>query len=172
MMINCRDHSVIMENCYIQGYVNNFTNSQFYNCYVAMGGGTNTNSEFVNCDIATNSSYITNPSISGSTFSSCRFNDDSGLTNCVLFNCLYNSNSIPGGSKTNCYKYDGEVTGLSTSVLQSNGYLGVDGTVVGRYGGETPFTIAPNQPVVTSNSITLDYENKQLNVSLEVKVGE
>lgn len=170
--INCDNHPINMENCYVYEGVSNFTNSKFYNSFVGLYNGTE--SEFLNCDLTSSDekAYET----SSSTFSGCRLESiaSKGLKNCVLFNCLYDSHYSPSSlnNRTNCYAYYGEVTDLSISDLQSNGYLGIDGTVVGRYGGETPFTLAPNQPVVTANSITLDYENKQLNVSLEVKVGE
>ena len=59
----------------------------------------------------------------------------------------------------------------STSSLQSNGYLGTDGTVVGIYGGATPYDdnmLVPSVPKVTSSDLQLDMEQQKLNVTLTV----
>ena len=56
----------------------------------------------------------------------------------------------------------------NTSTLQSYSYLGTDGTVVGIYGGETPYTLEPTVPKVTDSNLQLDMENKKLNVNLTV----
>ena len=57
---------------------------------------------------------------------------------------------------------------MNASTLQSNGYLGTDGTVVGIDGGDTPFTLVPSVPKVTSSDLQLDNEKKELNVTLTV----
>ena len=99
-----------------------------------------------------------------------------------LINTYYRSSSYPfsiGSSSVtqNCYSESKNVLIISstncecaydTSTLQSKGYLGSDGTVVGIYGGETPFTLVPSVPTVTSSDLKLDNENKQLNVKLTV----
>ena len=90
------------------------------------------------------------------------------LNSCILINTLY-GNIQKGTSSVlqNCY-YCGSPTNLSISQLQSNGYLGTDGTIVGIYGGDTPFTLEPSVPKVTSSNLDLDNENKVLNVKLTV----
>ena len=59
---------------------------------------------------------------------------------------------------------------MSVSELNSYGYLGTDGTVVGIYGGDTPYTgnLTPSVPKVTSSDLDLDNANKVLNVKLTV----
>lgn len=78
----------------------------------------------------------------------------------VAQNCFYEQNSYIVQSNCECY--------YETSSLQSKGYLGTDGTVVGIYGGETPYTLEPSVPKVTSSDLQLDNEKKQLNVTLTV----
>ena len=143
---------------------------------------------FVNCNIPRRYSTI-----SGQTFINCIFGDSGyynygsnayPLLNCILLNCLYNTsystdpnsyiNSQVGNSQLqNCYGVDnGDVrlTNLSADELLSSKYLGNDGTIVGIYGGNTPFVadFIPSAPKVTDSSVKLDLENKKLNVSLKV----
>ena len=74
----------------------------------------------------------------------------------------------------NCYR--GTDVGITsycecsrdTNYLQTNNYLGTDGNVVGIYGGDTPFTLEPSVPKVTSSDLDLDLEQKKLNVTLTV----
>ena len=82
----------------------------------------------------------------------------------------YSSSQLSIGSssvKQGCWTVN-YLNDTSTSNLQSNGYLGTDGTVVGIYGGETPYTLVPSVPKVTSSDLQLDNEKKQLNVTLTV----
>ena len=142
---------------------------------------------FVNCNIIRRYSTI-----SGQTFINCIFGDGGyynygnyayPLSDCILLNCLYNTystdpksyiNSQVGNSKLqNCYGVDnGDVrlTNLSADELLSSKYLGNDGTIVGIYGGNTPFVAGfiPSAPKVTDSTVKLDLENKKLNVSLKV----
>ena len=142
---------------------------------------------FVNCNIPRRYSTI-----SGQTFINCIFGDSGyynygnyayPLSDCILLNCLYNTystdpkyyiNSQVGNSKLqNCYGVDnGDVrlTNLSADELLSSKYLGNDGTIVGIYGGNTPFVadFIPSAPKVTDSTVKLDLENKKLNVSLKV----
>ena len=50
----------------------------------------------------------------------------------------------------------------------SSSYVVTDGTIVGIYGGETPYTLEPTVPKVTASNLQLDMENKKLNVNLTV----
>ena len=74
-------------------------------------------------------------------------------------NC-YRGNDVWITDYCECYQ--------DTNYLQTNNYLGTDGTVVGIYGGDTPFTLEPSVPKVTSSDLDLDNENKVLNVTLTV----
>lgn len=113
---------------------------------------------------------------SGQTLENCLFSycyvflADSGRTNigntsdtyeCYLTSHRYNdgfSNSVYLGTSP----YDEET-------LLANGYLGNDGTVVGMFGGSTPFSLVPLVPHVTEDPvISVDAETRQLSVSLKV----
>ena len=153
--------------------------------YLNSSGGTGSVATFINCNILSRYSEIANQ-----TFINCIFGNGGyyysyssyfyELTNCTLLNCLYNTyssqphNSNVGNSTLqSCYGVDNEtslLTDLSIDALLANGYLGNDGTIVGIYGGNTPFVsdILPAAPKVTDQSISLDLENKKLNVSLKV----
>ena len=97
-----------------------------------------------------------------------------------MLNCLYNTcidnnvNSNVGNSiLQSCYGVANGttlLTGMSKDDLLANGYLGNDGTIVGIYGGNTPYVddMLPAAPKVTDSSVKLDLENKKLNVSLKV----
>lgn len=54
--------------------------------------------------------------------------------------------------------------------LAGNGYLGEDGTVVGVYGGESPFSENPSVPTVDSanSSVEYDAETNKLKVTIAV----
>ncbi len=70
-----------------------------------------------------------------------------------------------------CYIVSASSLDTSTSSLQNNGYLGTDGTVVGIYGGNTPYDdnmLETSDPKVTSSDLQLDMEQKKLNVKLTV----
>lgn len=158
-------------------------NSVIY--YLYSNGVTGNVVTFINCNIV--SRYST---IAEQTFINCIFgyggfitNYSSGyyeLTNCMLLNCLYNtcSNNYYNGNVGNsilqdCYGVDNETnffTAMSKDDLLANGYLGNDGTIVGIYGGNTPYVVdmLPAAPKVTESSVKLDLENKKLNVSLKV----
>ena len=153
--------------------------------YLNSSGVTGSVATFINCNILSRCSEIANQ-----TFINCIFGYGGyyysyssyfyELTNCTLLNCLYNTyssqphNSNVGNSTLqSCYGVDNEtslLTDLSIDALLANGYLGNDGTIVGIYGGNTPFVsdMLPAAPKVTDQSISLDLENKKLNVSLKV----
>ena len=59
---------------------------------------------------------------------------------------------------------------MTIEELTTNKYFGNEGTIVGPYGGNTPFvdSLAPAAPKVSDSSIALDLDNKKLNVSLKV----
>ena len=86
-------------------------------------------------------------------------------TSSVLQNCYYLTSNYSDLLSNTCdCKYD-------TSTLQSKGYLGTDGTVVGIYGGATPYDdnmLVLSVPKVTSSDLQLDMEQKKLNVTLTV----
>lgn len=148
--------------------------------------GATSNTTFVNCNffnlVTSNfSATIINSIIQSSSASS---NVSNILNSSVVLNSIINtysrysgcSFSIGNSSVTqNCYKViDSNLINVdcecyyNDSQLQSNGYLGTDGTIVGIYGGDTPYTLEPSVPKVTSSSLDLDLEKKELNVKLTV----
>lgn len=58
----------------------------------------------------------------------------------------------------------------SNNELIENGYIGNDGTVIGCFGGMTPYTLTLNVPVVTDAEVKLDAIEKRLDVKLTVGV--
>ena len=91
---------------------------------------------------------------------------DTLYSSVLLNSCCYNGRIGSSSVTQNCYP---EVNLESdASYLQSQGYLGTDGTIVGIYGGETPYTLEPTVPKVTDSNLQLDMENKKLNVNLTV----
>ena len=57
---------------------------------------------------------------------------------------------------------------FDASTLQSKGFMGQDGTVVGCYGGTNPYSLDLVGPKVTESSISIDNDTKQLSVTLKV----
>ena len=129
-------------------------NTTFLNCYINQLNTDGFSSTFINSIL---SYYDYNSTINSS----------------VLLNTLINTQSLSIGSSSvtqNCYLVKNPST--TNSDLQYNGYLGTDGTIVGHYGGSTPYSdvemFAPTVPKVTSSDLDLDNENKVLNVKLTV----
>lgn len=131
---------------------------------------------FINCNIYSLSNYKQQEG----TFINCiirntSYSDD--MYNCTFVNTLhgYNWSLQPSSSEQNCY-YDNNFTmnestmecSYDANTLSSKGYLGNDGTPVGCYGGANPYTLDLSIPKVTSSTISLDAENKVLNVNLKV----
>ena len=153
--------------------------------YLYSNGVTGNVVTFINCNIRSRYSDIAEQ-----TFINCIFgyggyatsssSSTTKLTNCTLLYCLYDaysygcSNSNVGNSiLQSCYGVNSGsnlLTDRSKDDLLANGYLGNDGTIVGIYGGNTPYVVdmLPAAPKVTDSSVKLDLENKKLNVSLKV----
>lgn len=185
----CNINNCIIERCHIYEVFNVYPN---YNVYVTnskikglngvttSGTGFGYNTTFTNCNImliGTNSLYAF---FAGTCVNSI-LSWGGELNNCTLTNCLLNSRSIAAGSSciaSNLYnemfqneflvRNDTQECVYDTETLISKGYLGNDGTVVGIYGGTTPFTLEPAVPKVTNSLMQLDTENKKLNVTLTV----
>ena len=152
-------------------------NSHIYNLY---DSGNEYSVSFINCLIpnrydGSKQTYINciidYPRYTGSTYA---------MKNANLINCLYNTssdatyNSNIGSSCTlnNCYgiEYSNQLRNLPKEDLLTNKYLGNDGTIVGPYGGASPYDeeMLPAAPRVESSSVKLDIDNKKLNVTLKV----
>ena len=126
---------------------------------------------FINCDIY-------NPWISQSVlFINSIINGGGILESSIFEYCLIGDshNAQIYGSCNNCYYDDktllSELESIyTTEELIEKGYLGNDGTVVGIYGGTTPYVdgLTPIAPTVTGSLLKVDNENRKLNVKLTV----
>ena len=132
----------------------------FVNCEIINFFKLTKGQHFINCIFGL--PYSTNSCIENSRLVNCLYNISSG----------YNSNISSSCASQSCYAidYSGYLTALSADELLSSNYLGNDGTIVGKYGGNTPFVadFIPSAPKVTDSSLKLDLDNKKLNVSLKV----
>ena len=93
------------------------------------------------------------------------------MTRCLMYSRYIKETTIT----TNCYKEDSygstflDETSLEAKYdLASKDYLGTDGTIIGVYGGSTPFTLDPQVAKVTESSFTVDTTTKKLTVKLKV----
>ena len=134
----------------------------FVNCNIRAYFSLSCGQHFINCVF--NSPYYTNSFIKNSTLVNCLYN--------ITSNASYNSYIDSSCGTQSCYAidYSGYLSDLSADELLSSNYLGNDGTIVGIYGGNTPFVadFIPSAPKVTDSSVKLDLDNKKLNVSLKV----
>lgn len=148
---------------------------------LSANSGATSNTTFVNCNLViSNCAYFSATIINSIVTHNTAI--DKTLNSTVLVRSLINQYSdydyslsvMSIGTSSvcqNCYIKSTQYLDTSTSSLQTKGYLGTDGTVVGVYGGDTPFDdnmLVPSVPKVTSSDIKLDTEQKKLNVNLTV----
>lgn len=161
---NIKSMTVMNSNVYFLNAENSLSNNTtFVNCYITYLYTQDLSCTFINSLLHYGSNY----SYQGGSMSKLT------ITSSVLLNTLVNTNYLSIGSSSvthNCYFASNPST--STTDLQYNGYLGTDGTIVGPYGGRTPYSdvdmFKPLVPTVTSSKLELDNENKVLNVKLTV----
>lgn len=176
----------VLDRCYItntltlSSYIKGMTVVNTKLNIVEANSGATQNTSFVNC----NFNYLNTNYFSGTIINSIIGRSNGTILSTVLLNTLMYSYSgyVSIGSSSvaqNCYYQESYISSnalitsscecyYNTSQLQSNGYLGTDKTVVGIYGGDTPYTLEPSVPKVTSSSLDLDMEKKELNVKLTV----
>lgn len=177
MTIGATVNGAVLDRCYItnsltlSSYIKGMTvvNTKLRNVKAVSGATSNTT--FVNCNIV----YIYYSYFSATIINSIIGGSNSSINSTVLLNTLYYN--YPGFSSTsvlqNCWSADFSFNNycespFTVSTLQSAGFIGTDGTVVGIYGGDTPYTLVPSVPTVTESNLELDMENKKLNVNLTV----
>jgi len=147
---------------------------------------------FNNCNIGQVSERANNNmgEVHEATFTNCiiqsiyRSSSPDEVSNNIYVNCL-TANKIPSGNVVkDCYveafnvnrnstnynfptftSSDGEIT---KEWLQTNNYLGTDGTIVGAYGGTTPYTLTPDGISIKESVLRVDPETRKLNVTLKV----
>lgn len=105
------------------------------------------------------------------------------LVGCVLNSCIYNLASTEKGSGGNYLHYSPSTTftdciSLTSNILGDSNVLSfnndnyisaLDGTKIGAYGGQHPFTLWSELPAVTKHSVKVDAANKKLNVTLTLE---
>jgi hypothetical protein len=64
--------------------------------------------------------------------------------------------------------YDEAIEDYSVENLTEKNYFGTDGTVIGPYGGNTPYTLVPAVPRVTKSEIKIDPKKQEMNATLTV----
>ncbi len=148
---------------------------------LSANSGATSNTTFVNCNLYFSSFSNFSATIINSIVTHNMTSSNRTLNSTVLVNSLINTLYTYGSSYImsigtssvcqDCYIVSASSLDTSTSSLQNNGYLGTDGTVVGIYGGNTPYDdnmLETSVPKVTSSDLQLDMEQKKLNVKLTV----
>lgn len=176
--ISAQVDGAVLDRCYItntltlSSYIKGMTvvNTKLY--AVKANSGATQNTTFVNCNIcdlytSNFSGTIINSIIEGLT------NNSQTLNSTVILNSVYNTSYFGVGSSCvtqNCYIIDSyhSIFNGSCEYTPDSSCVGTDGTIVGIYGGETPYTLEPTVPKVTNSDLQLDMENKKLNVNLTV----
>ena len=151
--VNCNINLIYSPNfsgTIINSIINRSVNNYGYVNSNSDGGSQISSTVLLNTLLYTYSSFVT---ISTSSVCQNCYNVTEHIYIENAYNVIYPSNC-------DCY--------YNTSTLQSKGYLGTDGTIVGIYGGDTPYTLEPSVPKVTSSDLKLDMEQKKLNVTLTV----
>ena len=127
----------------------NYPSYTFVNCYVGVGQS---------------SPYVTY----GLTLINSIVDASKYLYNSELINSTYDWTDIDETCKmTECYNVGISYSSAQKELTESN-YLGNDGTVVGPFGGNTPFTLVPTVPHVTEASLKVDPKKQELNATLTV----
>lgn len=110
------------------------------------------------------------------------------LVGCVLNNCIYyyayTTKQADSSSNFTALHYSTSTTFLdckavtNTNVFSESNVLSfnndnylsaLDGTKIGAYGGQHPFTLWSELPAVTKHSVKVDAANKKLNVTLTLE---
>ena len=110
-------------------------------------------------------------------------NPTSDLTNDTKFiNCLFRNDYYLKGENYNCWQESNDLIdnewGTNYETIQDNyltleeikekGYIGTDGTVVGAYGGNNPFTNNTNAPWISEFSAKVNPETLEVTVDMKV----
>lgn len=177
---------VLVDRCYCYGY---FQFGKLLNSMIVKNSIiktlypiqiTSNDVSFVNCNIDGVNMSVSGSSYAGNfrgSFINCILKGGSYMaystrtyhtfSHVTLINTLYYDYKMGQySSLENCYK--GTTIYTTVEELLENGYIGNDGTVVGSYGGSTPYTSTLSVPVVTASDVKLDAEQRKLNVNLTI----
>lgn len=156
-----------LENCYIYKVAfSNIEEPNIYNCYFDEISDAKEETEFVNCAI------MKVWSTSNCSFINCIANLEYNSVSNTCTNCIYNESGA-GDHTTfiNC-KNVNNAQCLTKAQLQEGGYIGIDDTFIGPFGGEKPFTLIPAQPYVSSSILSYNKTTKKLTVNATVNKGQ
>lgn len=186
--------NVVIDKCYCSKYISvpqyvmslQAVNSKFYAVdfkHPSDYYSSNSSKEitFINCNVRTFHDF---ENFKGSLINSIsgygRSGSEVSLSGCSIINSLVSTYRLT--IKTSCYREncwtvestkvlsDNMSCMYSNNELIENGYIGNDGTVIGCFGGMTPYTLTLNVPVVTDAEVKLDAIEKRLDVKLTVGV--
>jgi hypothetical protein len=85
-----------------------------------------------------------------------------------LINSSIDFNGMDTGDSEIINCYEEKIEDYSTENLTAKGYLGTDKTVIGPYGGNTPYTLVPAVPRVTKSELKVDPKKQELNATLTI----
>lgn len=175
--IGAQVDGAVLDRCYItstltlSSYIKGMTvvNTKLY--YVRANSSATQNTTFVNCNILKlNCNYFSATVINSILY---QYYDVNEIKSTVLLNTLISTSSsydlYVGSSSVNQNGYSGNYSmSNSCECTPNSSFVGTDGTIIGIYGGDTPYTLEPTVPKVTDSDLQLDMENKKLNVKLTV----
>ena len=160
-------------NCFFKNiFLSRMRNVSLVNCKVAglSDGAYSAGSiQFINCNISHwaggHSATFINSIVYGEWFE--------GLADHSVL-AIHNLSYAQESTRQDCYEYNPENIfdeNMECIIPQEamSQYLGTDSTIVGCYGGETPFTLTPTTPRVLEKTVTLDKGKKTLKV--DIKIG-
>lgn len=147
---------------------------------------------FFNCNIYQVSEQASNDmgEVHDAKFTNCiiyaiyRNKDPKQYSNNTYVNCLTRSTIPTGNVAKDCYigafdisqdinnynypTFKSNGNEISAEWLQTKKYLGTDGTIIGAYGGATPYTLTPDGISIKESILRVDPETRKLNVTLKV----
>lgn len=173
---NANNDDVVIDRCNISldlrfsTFIKGMTLNNSYVCIGRNTSSTDCPINFIHCYVL---AYYVDKCTG--TFINCIVNGNDRYSTKSYYYCNFVNSLLCGSYRScdssTCYLqncYENSETTWSKNTLENKGYLGNDNTVVGYYGGVTPYTLVLAVPKVTESTIVLDSEKKTLNVSLKV----
>ena len=168
---------VLIDRCYINSYISlssNVVGMDIVNSRIIYGLRSNAYTpsavNIINCFVG-NGTYSSVYNESNATFiNSIVYNYHDGSdhlgTGCNYVKCAVVNQNY--GIYQNCWNVYSTVSSYTKDQLARDGYLGTDETVIGMYGGPTPYTLVSTAPKITDYTLKVDTGEKKLNVNVKV----
>ena len=118
--------------------------------------------------IAGSFSYLYGTVFENSIISSIRDKNNNYYNKLKFVNSSIALNGTDIGDSEMIDCYDEAIEDYSVENLTQKNYFGTDGTVIGPYGGNTPYTLVPAVPRVTKSEIKIDPKKQEMNATLTV----